>query len=487
MGLLRSSFARTQTWLQAGKYLNALSSDLTARNGWSVAQHAGDRSPDRSQRLLSRASWNERAAMSQVRKYAVTGLDQAARRSRRKRMTVGALDETGQEKQGTAAAGVKRQYMGCAGRVANGINTVHLSYVREKTGHALAGARQWIPAEDITDPVRSLVTGIPLDLRFRTKGQLAIDILDDACADGLVFDFICGDEVYGSCTELREFLEERGQAYVLRVASSFIFPLAAGTMMTCADAVKKPLKNKGEWEVRSAGKGPKGERWNAWTWLATVSPRHSLLVRRHLKTRELAFHYCCLPRGQAASKARLVRAAGLRWPVEESFELAKGCFGLDQCQARLYTAILRHIVLVMAALAVCAVTAAQLRDCADAQAQPRQARARHRPQTPASSRSPSARSSACSPPHSTSRSHPATLPRRPLARMAPPSPGAIPLVPQTCTPGTQLCPGQLAIGCCRTRTPSRRTSATARLPAVDGIARSGQRGREAGARGRGDR
>jgi hypothetical protein len=58
--------------------------------------------------------------------------------------------------------------------VANGINTVCLSYVRDKTGHALAGARQWIPAEDIKDPVKSLVTGLPPDLRFRTRGQLAI-------------------------------------------------------------------------------------------------------------------------------------------------------------------------------------------------------------------------------------------------------------------------------------------------------------------------
>jgi SRSO17 transposase len=126
-------------------------------------------------------------------------------------------------------AGVKRQYMGCAGRVANGINTVHLSYVREKTGHALIGARQWIPEEQVKDPVKSLVTGLPLDLRFRTKGQLAIDVLSDAYADGLVFDFIAGDEVYGSCTELREYLEGEGQAYVLRVASSFLVTLAAGT------------------------------------------------------------------------------------------------------------------------------------------------------------------------------------------------------------------------------------------------------------------
>jgi SRSO17 transposase len=378
MGLLRSCFARTQTWQQAGRYMSALVSELPSRNGWSVAEYAGDRSPDRSQRLLSRASWDEAAAMSQIRKYTAAGLDGAARRSRRRRMTVGALDETGQEKQGASTSGVKRQYMGCAGRVANGINTVHLSYVRENTGHALAGARQWIPAEDIKDPVKSLVTGLPLDLRFRTKGQLAIDILSDAYADGLVFDFICGDEVYGSCTDLRAFLEERGQAYVLRAASSFMLTLAAGTKMTCAEAVKKLLKAKRAWEVRSAGKGSKGERWYAWAWLGTASPRHSLLVRRHLRTGELAFHYCFVPEGQLASKARLIRAAGLRWPVEESFGLGKGCFGLDQCQARLYTAIRRHAVLVMAALAICAVTAAQLRSRTGAHAPP-PARASDRP------------------------------------------------------------------------------------------------------------
>jgi SRSO17 transposase len=370
LGLVRSCFARTQTWLAAGKYVNALVSDLPSRNGWTVAEQAGDRSPARAQRLLNRASWDEAAAMSEVRRYAAAGLDAAARRSRRRRMTVGALDETGQEKHGAGTAGVKRQYMGCAGRVANGINTVHLSYVREKTGHALIGARQWIPAEDIDDPVKSLVTGLPLNLRFRTKGQLAIDVLQDACADDLSFDFACGDEVYGSCTELREFLEDSGQAYVLRVASSFTLTLAPGTKMTCAEAVKKLLKGGKGWEVRSAGSGSKGERWYAWAWLATASPCHSLLVRRHLKTGELAFHYCYVPAGQLASKARLIKAAGLRWPVEESFELAKGCFGLDQCQARLYTAVLRHIVLVMAAFAVCAVTAAQLRDRTDTQAPP---------------------------------------------------------------------------------------------------------------------
>jgi hypothetical protein len=157
---------------------------------------------------------------------------------------------------------------------------------------------------------------------------------------------------------------------VLRVPSNFTLTLAAGTKLTCAEAVTVLLKHKRRWEIRSAGHGSKGERWYAWAWLATASPRHHLLIRRHLRTGELAFHYCYVPEGQLLTKARLIRAAGLRWPVEEDFAFSKDCFALDQCQARLYTAIARHAVLVMAALAICAITAAQLKDRTDTQAPP---------------------------------------------------------------------------------------------------------------------
>jgi SRSO17 transposase len=369
--LLRPCFARTGPWLQAGKYTAAVMSELPERNGWSIARHAGDKTPDKTQRLLNHAVWDNFAAMGIVRRFAVAGLEDAARRGRRRGgLVVVAIDETGQEKAGVATAGVKRQYLGCAGKVANGINTVHLSYVREHAGHALIGARQWIPREQIEDPATSQVMGLPADLVFRTKGQLAIDLSTDAAADGIRPDFYCGDEVYGNCTQLRGHFEADGQAYVLRVPSNFTLTITAGTTMTCAEAVQALLKHKRRWEVRSAGKGSKGARWYAWAWLATASPRHCLLIRRHLKTGELAFHYCYLPDGQLQSKARLIRAAGLRWPVEEDFEFGKDCFGLDQCQARLYTAILRHAVLVMAALAICAVTAALLRDRTDTQASP---------------------------------------------------------------------------------------------------------------------
>jgi len=371
LGLLRSCFKRPEPWLQAGKYVGALACDLPRRNGWAIAQQAGDHTPQRTQRLLNRACWDAFAAMGVVRRFAVAGLEEAAGRSGHRRgLRVGAIDETSQAKQGTMTAGVKRHYLGCVGKVANGITTVHLSYVRERTGHALIGARQWIPADHLDDPVKSLLMGLPLDLEFRTKGQLAIDILTEALTGGIRLDFVCGDEVYGACTELREFLEDRGQGYVLRIASSFCLTLARGVTMTCAQAVTRLLKDARRWEIRSAGEGSKGQRWYAWALLATASPRHHLLIRRHLASGELAFCYCFVPKGQRVSMARLIRAAGLRWPVEEDFEFGKDCFGLDQSQVRLYTAIARHTVLVMAALAICAVTAALLRDRTDTQAPP---------------------------------------------------------------------------------------------------------------------
>jgi len=82
-----------------GKYLSALVSDLPKRNGWTIAQQVGDRAPQQTQRLLNRACWDTFAAMGVVRRFAVAGLDEAARRSGRRRgMRIGAIDENSQVK-----------------------------------------------------------------------------------------------------------------------------------------------------------------------------------------------------------------------------------------------------------------------------------------------------------------------------------------------------------------------------------------------------
>jgi hypothetical protein len=111
--------ARVEPWLQAGKYIGALVGDLPERDGWTIARQAGERGPLRTQRLLNRACWDAFATMGVVRRFAVAGLDEAARGAGcRVSLRIGAIDETSQVKQGTATAGVKRHYLGCVGEVA---------------------------------------------------------------------------------------------------------------------------------------------------------------------------------------------------------------------------------------------------------------------------------------------------------------------------------------------------------------------------------
>jgi hypothetical protein len=117
-------------------------------------------------------------------------------------------------------------------------------------------------------------------------------------------------------------------------------------------------KHRKRWQVRS-GPGSKGTRRYAWAWLGTANENHHLLIRKHLVSGELAYHCCYVPPGRPATLMTLARVACLRWPVEEDFEFGKDHFGLDHSQVRRYTALLRHMVLTRAALAVCTVTAAQ--------------------------------------------------------------------------------------------------------------------------------
>jgi SRSO17 transposase len=241
--------------------------------------------------------------------------------------------------------------------VANGVNTVYCSYATPG-GHALVGARIWLPAEQLADPDHRAALGIGEEVAFRTKPQLAQDILTDMIADQTMPPWAAGDEIYGRSSELRTFLQDHEIGYVLRVGCAFRTEVAPGLRLRTDAIVARYLASPERWQVCSVT-GSKGERAYAWAWLSTTSAGHYLLIRKHLTTGELAYHYCYVPHGQPVTLMTLVRVACLRWPVEEGFEFGKDHFGLDHSQVRLYTALLRHIVLTLAALAVCAVNAAQ--------------------------------------------------------------------------------------------------------------------------------
>lgn len=195
---------------------------------------------------------------------------------------------------------------------------------------------------------------------FKTKPALAVDILTDLHGAGVLPPWVTGDEVYGRDKALRKFCEEHGVGYVLGVPCSFTIQLNY-RLKVRADKALGFVAAKA-WTKASAGPGSKGDRLYAWAWVATLSPHHHLLVRRNLTDpTDQAYFYCFVPQPRPATLGVLVTVAGMRWPVEEDFQVAKDQFALDHSQVRRYHAIVRHLTLAMTALAIAATTAATMR------------------------------------------------------------------------------------------------------------------------------
>jgi len=213
MACLAPCFARVEPRRQARKYVTGLIGDVPRKNCWALAEQAGDATPDKMQRLLERACWDAFAAMAAVRAFAAGRLGDPAD-------AVLVIDESGQEKAGEHTAGVQRQYLGCAGRVANGINVVYASYAAP-AGHAIIDARLYVPKDWAGDSERRRAAGIPDDLAFKTKPQLAAEMIEQVIAEGRCPPWVTGDEVYGRDARLRSVLEDWRTGYVLKIPCSF--------------------------------------------------------------------------------------------------------------------------------------------------------------------------------------------------------------------------------------------------------------------------
>lgn len=164
---------------------------------------------------------------------------------------------------------------------------------------------------------------------------------------------MAGDEVYGGNPKLRTVLEERGTGYVLAVARTHEVTTHAGKFR--ADVLVKKLPKRA-WQRLSAGNGAKGQRFYDWAHIALLDPRaghRHLLIRRNRTTGELAYYRCYSP--QPVPLTTLVRVAGSRWSIEETFQAGKGLAGLDEHQVRRYTSWTRWVTLAMLAHAFLAV------------------------------------------------------------------------------------------------------------------------------------
>jgi SRSO17 transposase len=347
MGRIAGRFARVEPRRRARAFVLGLLSGLRRKNCWTIAELAGDATPDGMQHLLAAARWDADAVRDDLRGYVIEHLGSPD--------GVLVVDETGDVKKGTASAGVQRQYSGTAGRVENCQVAVFLSYA-SPAGHALIDRELYLPRSWTADPPRCAAAGIPDGTAFATKPGLARRMTGRALDAGTPAAWVTGDEVYGADPGLRADLERRRTGYVLAVAASHRVSTAAGLCQVRAIAARLPRR---AWQRYSAGEGAKGHRYYDWAWLAIDPglPGHRwLLIRRSRQTGELAFYRCYSPR--PVPLPVLVKVAGSRWTTEENFQAGKGLTGLDEHQVRRWDSWYRWTTLAMLALAFLSVTAA---------------------------------------------------------------------------------------------------------------------------------
>ena len=344
-------FRRPEPRRRALEYLRGLLSPVERKNGWQLAEQAGDATPDGVQRLLYNYRWDADLVRDDLRDYVVEHLGDDD--------GVLVVDETGFLKKGGKSAGVQRQYSGTAGRIENCQVGVFLTYAGAK-GRTLLDRELYLPQVWAQDRERREEAGVPENAVFRTKPQLAQLMLERAVDSGVPFSWFTGDEVYGSGRKLRLWLEREGIPHVMAIKSNekLWAWTDKGPLQVRADRLACGVEESA-WVRCSAGNGAKGPRVYDWTAVEIRPLRepgkgHWLLARRSIaKPGELAYYVCFGPAETALEE--LVRVAGTRWAIEECFEEAKGQVGLDQYEVRRWDGWYRHITLAMLAHAYLAV------------------------------------------------------------------------------------------------------------------------------------
>jgi SRSO17 transposase len=308
--------------------VHGLLMELDDHNCWTVAEATGHRGPHRLQHLMSRAVWDDQQMLDVASVWAARHLDDGE--------AVLIVDETADEKSSAdCAVGAARQYSGTAGAIALCQVAVTLTYATGR-GHALIGRALYLPEGCAADEEHRELAGVPEEVMFATKPQLADALLDRAQSLGIRAAFVAGDEVYGG-RELRRSIRKRGMGYVMAVRANHGLTVGSGRAVTAAGALSMiPAR---AWHRMRTGSGTKGTRHYDWAMLEVTSDdtpdghgdgRSALLVRRHRYTGKVSFYRCWTPGPVPLS--RLIAIASARWRIEEDHQLSKQVAGLDAGQ-----------------------------------------------------------------------------------------------------------------------------------------------------------
>jgi SRSO17 transposase len=361
-------FVRPEPRRRALAYLQGIVSCVERKNGWQLAEQAGEARPDGMQRLLNSACWDADGVRDDLRAYILEQLGDP-------QASLG-IDESSFPKRGKKSAGVKKQYCGTTGQVQNCQVGVFLSYVSPK-GHSLIDRELYLPKDWIDDAERCREAGIPQTVRFQTKCELAQRMIERLYNAGIPFAWVVADSVYGGNADLRTWLEAHQYSYVLGVACDEVVGVQTPEgrkRMTVAQA-EAFLLQADDGQRLAMSQGTKGPRLYEWALLPILHQweedgRHFLLIRRCLDDPQEKAYYFVFAR-LGTTLAQIVKAIGQRWHIEEDFEIGKD-MGLSDYEVRCWMGWYRHITLVMVVQACLACICAKARLCERVPASPEQ-------------------------------------------------------------------------------------------------------------------
>ena len=361
-------FRRSEPRVLCGTYLRGLLSKVGRRNCWQLAEATGEQLPDAMQRLLYRTRWDAEAARDILQDFVCEQFGEPG--------GIGVVDETGFLKAGRRSVGVKRQYTGTAGKIENCQVGVFLSYATSK-GHALLDRRLYLPEDWCQDELRRAQACVPAEVEFRTKPQLALEMLQHAWQRGVPLEWVAGDEVYGDAGYFRQGVSAHGRRYVLTVSVSTLVwldrPVVEPAQYTASGRLRRKARVAADapaattvaeivavwpstqWERVTVTDGEKGPITYDWARQRVVESHEGLpgesiwlVARRSTKDpSDTAYYLSNAP--EKTPLAALAHVATTRWTIEQCFREAKGETGLDEYEVRLWHSWYRHITLAMMA------------------------------------------------------------------------------------------------------------------------------------------
>jgi SRSO17 transposase len=365
--LFRKAFGRVEQMRQSRIYLNGLLGDLPRKNIERIALEQGV-SVRTLQHFMGQSPWAIDPVVAIHQQLVGESLGEAD--------GVMLVDESGVVKQGNHSLGVAAQYCGAVGKVANCQVGVYLGYV-SRQGYSLVDGQLFIPEcwfEPDYAEMRE-ATGMPAQLTFQTKPEIALALLTQAVArDSVPFRWVAADSLYGNSAAFRNGVAALGKEYFVEVSCDtqvwcdrplvWIPPRAGSrgrlpTQLRLHPDSDRPQRvdalacslPKAAWARMTIKEGSKGPMVCDFACLRIVEARAGLpgnelwlVIRRNLTDpTEVKYYFCNSPADLPV--AELVRLSGLRWPIEILFEEGKGEVGFDHYELRSWNGWHHHMIL----------------------------------------------------------------------------------------------------------------------------------------------